>query len=359
MESWVKGIMNTLHSSRNLSQFTDLHRQLLLNMLGSLSPIPFALITNTCLGWSIYALMTEDYFIFMSNCFPLVIGFVMCLTSVHILKQSNEKQKGRGEIVRLRVEGILVSCALFWICMAFILGFILRDEKHAGFRIHFVGAICDVGTLLFYGAPLLNIREVIEKKDSSTLYAPAIAVNLMSAILWFFYGLMGIKEMVVWIPSAVGISLCLTQLFICWYYPVYLNEKFDETEEEDYPCSDFSVFATGRQASMSCFIRGIHQIHSPAITVVNDVFTITKDDWTNLGNANNANNSNNTSETNNSNDTNNANNDGAFAISISPTPSTSSLSILSPSLASGAHGPLRSSLKRGNARYVSSASLTI
>jgi hypothetical protein len=200
-----------------------------------------------CLGWTIYAVLKGDYFIFMSNCFPMILGIVLCLTAVHILEQTDSKSNPRDQIIRLRVEGILITCASFWMTVAFVIGLILKDEKHMEFKTLLVGALCDVCTLVFYAAPLTNLAEVIEKKDSSTLYAPAIGVNLLSSILWFLYGYLGIEEAVVWIPSAMGMILCIFQLYICWYYPVFLNDSFNDEIEEEFPQGDFAVFSSGRR----------------------------------------------------------------------------------------------------------------
>jgi hypothetical protein len=235
---------------------------------GPLNPIPFALITNCCLGWTIYAVLNGDYFIFMSNCFPLVFGMVLCLTAVHILEQSDGKMSSRDQIIRLRVEGILVFCASLWIAVSFITGFILRADKYFELRVFFVGLLCDISTLLFYAAPLVNISEVIKMQDASSLYAPAITVNLFSSVLWFFYGLMGVKEVVVWVPSAAGILLCVIELFICCYYPSAYYDIKDESvvTAAEFPImGDFAVFASSRRSSVA-FIAPFSRPSSPPMT---------------------------------------------------------------------------------------------
>ena len=238
----------------------------LCDISGPLNPIPFALITNACLGWTIYAVLNGDYFIFMSNCFTLILGIVLCLTAVHILEQSDGKMSSRDQIIRLRVEGILIFCAFLWIAVSFITGFVLRDRKFDELRIFFVGLLCDVSTLLFYAAPLVNISEVIKMQDASSLYAPAIAVNLMSSILWFFYGLMGVNEVVVWVPSAAGVLLCVVGLFICCYYPSSADNITDNNVGAQLPImGDYAVFASSRRSSVA-FISPFSRPSSPPLT---------------------------------------------------------------------------------------------
>ena len=202
----------------------------------------------------------------MSNCFPLILGIVLCLTAVHILEQSDGKMSGRDQVIRLRVEGILVFCASLWIAVSFVTGFILRDEKFSELRVFFVGLLCDVSTLLFYAAPLVNISEVIKMQDASSLYAPAIAVNLLSSLLWFFYGLMGVNEVVVWVPSAAGILLCVIELFICCYYPSSANDITEDSPDSEYPImGDFAVFASSRRTSLA-FVSPFSRPSSPPLT---------------------------------------------------------------------------------------------
>ena len=202
----------------------------------------------------------------MSNCFTLILGIVLCLTAVHILEQSDGKMSSRDQVIRLRVEGIPVFCASLWIAVSFVTGFVLRDEKYDELRVFFVGLLCDVSTLLFYAAPLVNISEVIRMQDASSLYAPAITVNLLSSILWFFYGLMGVKEVVVWVPSAAGMLLCVIELFICCYYPSNAYDITDDSLGAQYPImGDFAVFASSRRSSVA-FISPFSRPSSPPLT---------------------------------------------------------------------------------------------
>lgn len=216
---------------------------------GPLSPIPFALITNNCIGWTTYSILSHNYFIFSSNCFIMILSFVMCLTAIHILERSDRKQNPRDAIVRLRVEGILVCSASFWLCVIFVIGLILYEPQYTAFNLNLVGSLANVGTLVFYAAPLINISEIFREEDSSSLYAPAIIINLISSILWFFYGFLGVKQMILWISSAVGLAISLFQLYLCWLYPTVLNEDFDDFQEEEFPSSDFTVFDSSRLLS--------------------------------------------------------------------------------------------------------------
>lgn len=179
----------------------------------------------------------------------MILGLCLCLTAVHILEHTNQSVNRREKVLRLKVEGILVCSAIFWLTLIFITCLVLRDPKYHDFNITLVGAFSDICSLIFYAAPLALVVEIIKSKNSVTLYAPAIFANLISCILWFFYGLIGVKELIVWIPNGIGAAVCTFELFICWYYPPIFAKDSDGKIVEEYPTSDFAVYASGRHMS--------------------------------------------------------------------------------------------------------------
>lgn len=179
----------------------------------------------------------------------MILGLGLCLTAVHILEHTDRETNPRDKILRIRVETILMCSSSFWLAIVFIVGIVLRASKYSSLNILIVGSFSDICSLVFYAAPLTNITEIIKKKDSSTLYAPAIAVNFISCTLWFFYGLLGVNQLIVWIPNAVGGALCIFELVICCIYPPKTDTAFDELIKDDYPASDFAVYASSRHMS--------------------------------------------------------------------------------------------------------------
>lgn len=142
----------------------------------------------------------------------------------------------------------------FWLTIIFIVGIVLHSPKYSSLNILIVGSFSCICSLVFYAAPLTNITDIIKKKDSSSLYAPAIAVNLICCVLWFFYGLLGVKQMIVWIPNGVGAALCIFELIICCIYPPITDVGFDGQIKEDYSASDFAVYASSRHMSSADLI---------------------------------------------------------------------------------------------------------
>jgi uncharacterized protein with PQ loop repeat len=73
-------------------------------------------------------------------------------------------------------------------------------------------------SIMYYAAPLSTALRVIATKDASSFYAPMIALNFTNALMWMFYGFVGIGQPSVWAPNMVGCALAIFQLFLIFIY---------------------------------------------------------------------------------------------------------------------------------------------
>ena len=235
--------------------------------LGSINPIPFAMMVNGQLGWTIYGVYKRDYWIFFSSSIPLVFAAVLCSTAIHLLER--EGHTAKEEKVRIRVEMILFASGILWLFLTLITGIAmpveLKDQANT-----VIGAFCVTSSLVFYAAPLLNMVEIVRTKDSTSLYAPAILINLVNCILWFFYGLMGVYAVIIWFPNILGACICIVELLMCARYPAkshqmksqkeqarkasveaglnLLNPQIDDADDDE-PNMDFAVYHSSRKMS--------------------------------------------------------------------------------------------------------------
>jgi hypothetical protein len=84
--TYLKLTKSLIEKSSSITMIRKLNNVFSYASLGALSPIPFALIVNCCLGWTMYGVFKGDYYIFFSNCFSLIVGIALCLTAIHILE---------------------------------------------------------------------------------------------------------------------------------------------------------------------------------------------------------------------------------------------------------------------------------
>jgi uncharacterized protein with PQ loop repeat len=57
--------------------------------IGELNPLPFALLVNAMLGWTIYSLLLKDFYLFIASSFPLITGVIYIYIYVCIQTYAN------------------------------------------------------------------------------------------------------------------------------------------------------------------------------------------------------------------------------------------------------------------------------
>jgi len=188
--------------------------------LGDLNPVPFSLIINSQLGWTLYGLLLRDYYIFFSSAVPMVVSLVMSLTAIHLLERPQHSP--HEERTRLLIEGVIVFAVSFWLVLAFF-AMIVIDSSQNKVGILIVGLFSDVSSLIFYAFPLSLMWNIIKENDSSPLYGPAIFANLSNCILWFSYGVWAIDDAKVWVVNFLGAVLCILELVVWFNIPATHN----------------------------------------------------------------------------------------------------------------------------------------
>ena len=198
--------------------------------LGELNPFPFALIMNSQLGWTIYGAVQADVYIFFSSAIPFVLGAVLCMTAIHVLERGVQHEK-REKVMRLRLEYVMFASVTYWLTVVFVISIVLKSADKSTAAL-IVGISSDISSLLYYGAPLATVADVIRTKDSSSLFVPAIVISAINCILWFFYGLLGVHSALIYVPNVIGIILCVGELIVRGIYPAP-KKSFEEKLAEE------------------------------------------------------------------------------------------------------------------------------
>jgi uncharacterized protein with PQ loop repeat len=217
--------------------------------LGKISPFPFAMVTICQIGWTIYAYMGRDYYIFFSSCFGIIVGLLLCFTAIHLLERPHHSKYEETE--RLAVEMILLVGVGYWIFITFIATIVLdpagspKSALMAGKIISGSAAGC---SLLYYGIPLSNMKTIVESRDSSSLHFPTLCINLLNCCLWYIYGLIAIRAPAVFIPNSIGAALTAVNIVLCLMYPSKSSADLDG-EETASTKSNKSTSACATQSS--------------------------------------------------------------------------------------------------------------
>lgn len=192
--------------------------------LGDLNPLPFAAVLLNCIGWTIYSILKQDYFIFFSNGTGIVIGLFTCMSTIYIL--SKEKATEKEQQQRSLMETLVLAAVSFWVVVALFVGLVYPGAT-AGTTV--VGVFVDIIAISYYAVPLSTLAQIVRTRDASSLYLPLIAVNAVNTFAWTAYGALGTHDITMWLPNGLGLILSLIQLAIIFYYRSFGVAPADKT----------------------------------------------------------------------------------------------------------------------------------
>jgi solute carrier family 50 protein (sugar transporter) len=187
--------------------------------LGNVNPIPFALMFITNLGYCVYGSMLSNYYIFFSAVFGVLLSLFYCITCLTIM--AKEAFEDEFTDLYILLEGLVLGGLGFWAILGIVQTSLFHsygpEQQHTE-ATQLIGYMCCFCNICYYAAPLSTMQAVIRHKDSSSLYLPNILVNCMNATLWLCYGAFGVKNMIVWGPSSIGLTLSLIQVSLVVMY---------------------------------------------------------------------------------------------------------------------------------------------
>ncbi len=202
--------------------------------LGDTNPLPFVVTILNCIGWVIYSCLRKDVFIFLANISGLCLGLFYTLNCMGVLVQNTKPQGELNETYRT-LEGLLLFAAFFWALIGFLCAIIFNSFSDPVEQMAtLVGFIGSSFAIAYYGAPLSTMAKVVMTRDSSTLYLPTTAINIVNASLWTAYGF-AVMDINVWGPNFIGLILSVSQIILIAIFPrKSAAGNFIVSNEEDH-----------------------------------------------------------------------------------------------------------------------------
>eukprot|EP01130_Rhizamoeba_saxonica_P000421 TRINITY_DN10379_c0_g1_i1.p1 TRINITY_DN10379_c0_g1~~TRINITY_DN10379_c0_g1_i1.p1 ORF type:complete len:254 (+),score=10.64 TRINITY_DN10379_c0_g1_i1:355-1116(+) len=171
--------------------------------IGQVNPIPYSLITDLCLIWTLYGMFIGDYFVTAANGPGVVIGLYYTI-SVLGCKMS-ERKKLITELVLLIGMSLILASAV----VAFM---IVKDNTEAGKSI--LGWVGILFIFAFFLSPSLTIKKVITSKNSKSLDWRLSMAQLGNAALWTTYGCFSGDPFLI-APNVWGAANAIIQIICC------------------------------------------------------------------------------------------------------------------------------------------------
>lgn len=234
----------------------DLQTCLQKGSLGTLNPIPWAVMSGNCLGWLIYAHLAHDPFILASNVPGILIStwlnvgasklqHIEAMGKQHnnTTSQQPQQQHQLSETTTIGVNGAnnnsdsqsatttttttiptLTSQDSLWLkilslWLLIVIGVIWLPFLHTfQGKKETIGLLVNINLLFFYGSPLQTMKTVVATKNSDSIHTMTVLLNCVNAAFWAAYGI-AVHDMVVYGPNGIGLLLGLLQALLCCMYP--------------------------------------------------------------------------------------------------------------------------------------------
>eukprot|EP00873_Tetraselmis_striata_P042553 jgi/Tetstr1/462817/TSEL_007767.t1 len=174
--------------------------------LGELNPLPYPVIFCNCICWLVYAMLTNDWFLYFGNLPGMLLGIFFVMSTIRL---APDEVRTYMEIFQL-----VLLFEVFAVAGGLALGGASMDA------IEFVwGLNCNIILLIYYGAPLSMIVKVVRTKSSSALHFPMVLANFVNGSMWFMYGLWGLNDYWLWGVNGMGAILAAFQLILLAAFP--------------------------------------------------------------------------------------------------------------------------------------------
>ena len=177
--------------------------------LGNFNPLPYPVILANCASWIAYSLYIDDYFLFFANAPGILVGVYFTMVG-YGLSPYGGKTRDAIERWTLGLVGSLLALTLY-------VGLVARKESDEHKQTT-IGLFCNAVLLVYYASPLTTVKEVLEKRDASSLYFPISCANFVNGASWATYGL-ALNDWLLFAPNAMGAALGALQMALIRAYP--------------------------------------------------------------------------------------------------------------------------------------------
>mmetsp|Transcript_19062 Transcript_19062/g.30840 ORF Transcript_19062/g.30840 Transcript_19062/m.30840 type:complete len:227 (+) Transcript_19062:524-1204(+) len=165
--------------------------------LGDMNPLPFPVMLATNISWIMYSILLGDYFLFFSDA-PGAMVSVYFTQVGYSLTQDKSK-------TRAAMETSLMSLIMALLTLTLYVGIVARDASPEHKQI-VVGIFANLVLVMYYAAPLSEVKEVIRTRDSRSLYFPLAVAQTICGGSWLVYGI-ALNDPFIYAPNGMGTIL--------------------------------------------------------------------------------------------------------------------------------------------------------
>ena len=193
------------------SSLPELRRYDLSSTWGPLNAHPYPIVVANCIAWMMYGAVVHDYWVFASNVPGAMVSTYATLLAIRTLPRdetnvvARSSQKKGKDIEKMVVWGTCGATSV----VGFLVGVVLHDDQKTKRVV--AGAYCNAVLATYYASPLSEMKEMLTRRDASSLYWPMSAAITVNGFSWAAYGFAS-NDWFLFSPNAFGGVVGVVQL---------------------------------------------------------------------------------------------------------------------------------------------------
>ncbi|CAJ1945932.1 unnamed protein product [Cylindrotheca closterium] len=250
----------------------DLKAAIAKGELGTLNPTPWAFMLGNCVGWMIYGTLLKNVWILMGNGPGLLIAIWLNLGAIKLLYRGHYATDMRDTTERTLTassldleqpapvggdmasiasdetkntilvdelsattpaptgqENLLMLMCTVWVVFGTVLA--LADFMDLNSKVLMVGIVTNCILIVFYGAPLSTISQVLKDRHTASIHVPTMILNSLGSSFWCVYGI-AISDYFIAGPNALGFVFGAVQIFLYMVFPRSPSAEGNTTDLE-------------------------------------------------------------------------------------------------------------------------------
>jgi solute carrier family 50 (sugar transporter) len=210
--------------------------------LGLLNPLPFGIQALNCLGWVLYSIVLEDYFIFFTNITGVCLATFYSLTGLKLLQRRSHPADLRTAEY---LEFIIIGGVFYYCLLGLVTGIAINDKEQIRLIIG-ISSVCFL--IIYYSAPATSLMQVIRTQNSTSLHGPFLLANLAGGLMWTIYGFTALDDPIVYGSNGFGVIFTSVQLLIkLIYLPTSENDSlYEKGKNKEVVCGENEVEINAR-----------------------------------------------------------------------------------------------------------------
>ncbi|KAK9804872.1 hypothetical protein WJX72_009611 [[Myrmecia] bisecta] len=188
--------------------------------LGELNPMPYAAMILNHTGWIVYAVLRNDWFIFVADAPGLLCGVWITFS---LLPLASLKMQDR-------LHGLVLLAATLWCLLAMVTMIISSKSAHA--TILLWGWTVSVTQVVLFASPLSTLYQAVKQRSSASFHLGLSIMSFISSLMWTIYGLTS-KNLFLLVPNLLGVLLSIAALGVCVFLPRPTPDQTAAAQQQD------------------------------------------------------------------------------------------------------------------------------